>query len=96
METELDGIARNSIRFQNSGNCFHFQNYKEFGEFHLIPELRGIRSSSVWTQFRELREFDGTRSVTSRSVILNDDRVRGIGRNWFRGGTDSAMFNIAE
>ncbi len=34
---------------------------------------------------REFRQFDGTRSVTSRSVVLNDDRVPGIGWNWFRG-----------
>ncbi len=45
----------------------------EFRELLPIPELLGI---SV---------IDGTRSMTSRSLILNDDRVPGIGWNWFRG-----------
>ncbi len=33
----------------------------------------------------EFREFDGTRSLTSRYVILKDDRVPGIGWDCFRG-----------
>jgi hypothetical protein len=49
-------------------------------EFRPIPESNGIPRNS-----RKFRQFDGTRSVTSRSVALNDDRVLGIGRNWFRG-----------
>jgi len=65
--------------------------------------MRVRAGSYSGTKFRELvgiprnfREFDGARSVTSRSAILNDDRVPGIGWNGFWGGTDSGMFNIAE
>jgi hypothetical protein len=45
---------------------------------------------------KEFWEFDGTRSVTSRSVILNDDRVPGLDGTGSGSGTDSAMLNIAE
>ncbi len=43
--------------------------------------LKGFRQLTAETRLGN----DGTRSVMSRSVILNDDRVPGIGWNWFRG-----------
>ncbi len=50
-------------------NCTEFQELLPIPEFHPILEFL---------------EFDGTRSVTGRYVILNDERVPGIGWDWFR------------
>jgi hypothetical protein len=44
-----------------------------------------FRNSIRFQNCMEFREFDESRLVTSRYVILNDDRVPGIGWDWFRG-----------
>ncbi len=65
-----------------------FRPIPKFGELVGIPPSSGIAGNSEefrLDQVPGIPGIDGTPSVTSLSVILNDDRVPGIGWNGLRG-----------
>jgi hypothetical protein len=84
----------------NTGIERNWMEYRDWTELDGIPELNGIRQKSGiernWTEFLEIAELEGTRSWSNKSSSLYEIGVSESDGTDSRGGSGSAMCNIAE